>query len=152
MPLTATNAALYNELHNDPLKVGYLSWLPNSPGYVAGLLNAETISAPVSTFVNARTILSKLGPSYGPVLDAVQAVGASNSAVKWAMSFMTSAEGIDIGDPVTQAMLDTLAANSVITTAQAAAIKGLATGLISRATQLGIVPNPVSVADIQGAL
>lgn len=151
MPRTTANAALYDEIHNDPLKVGYLSWLPTSPGYVAGLLNAPTRTGIVSTFVNARTILSKLGPSYGPVLDAIQAVGANNSAVKWAMLFMVSSEGIDVGDPVTQGMLDTLATAGAITAAQAAAVKGLAAATISRATELGIIPNPVQVLDVIGA-
>ncbi len=154
MPLTSTNAALYDEIHNDPVALGYAQFLPASPGQVAALLNSLTTGRTgiVSTFVNARTILSKLGPTYGAALDAIQAVGASNSAVKWAMLFMTSAEGIDIGDPVTQAMLDTLAQASVITTVQATAIKNLARTTISRATELGIVPNPVGILDVIGAL
>jgi len=85
--------------------------------------------------VNARTVLAELGMAGAVALDKLEAAGASNAAVKWAVRFLTG-DGLDVGHPVSQAMLDQLAAGGALTTAEAASLKGLALQPQTRAEAL----------------
>lgn len=71
-------------------------------------------------------IMTVLGPVEGAaVLDALEAVSASNSAVKWAM-VMINAGTLDFGLVSTHAMIDTLVAATVISAPDGAALKASA--------------------------
>lgn len=95
--------------------------------------------------VNAATILSELpiaGPVQGGVvLDKLEAAGAQVPACKWASRLLLTEIGINVGDPNTQAMLDALAAGSVLTQAEAAALKALA-----------VQPDPLTLDQVSRAL
>lgn len=130
-------SALKDELTADPLGWGYAGLLPDSPGSVADLLNAPTRSFAQTTFVTARGILADVEDG-AQILDALQAAGAVNSTVKWAMVYLQKDSGVDVGHPRTRAMLDQLAQTGVITQAQADELKALALQPGSRAVELGI--------------
>lgn len=102
----------------------------------------------VSHFASERGILERfpLGPVAGDAmltkLDAFAATAhPMASIVKRAMKFLAQPEGLDIGSPATQGLLDQLAVGGVITVEERAGLKVMAT-----------VPNPVPVADVEIAL
>jgi hypothetical protein len=94
-----------------------------------------------SRFVTARTILAECGANGPSILDALEAASAGNIAVKWALQFLGRDSGLDVGNPVTQAMIDQLVAGGALTGAQGDALKGLAS-----------LPAPVSRSDVELAL
>lgn len=72
-------------------------------------------------------IMTVLGPVGGAaVLDALEAVSATNSAVKWAM-VMINAGTLDFGLPSTHGMIDTLVAGGVLSAADGNALKASTT-------------------------
>jgi len=112
----------------------------------ADALNAIDATKFGERMVTYRAILAEVDGA-GDVLDAIEAAGATNADVKWAMIGI-KADGIDIGHPKTMAMVDALVAGSVLTQAQGDALKGMAPN-ISRATELGL--GTVKVGDVQFA-
>ena len=131
---------LSDEIANDPLGKGYVALLPNQPGAVVNLLNALTETKVKSRIITARGILSDYpgGPAAAAsVLDKLDTAAPSISALKWAWKFITG-DGLDIGTPATQGMLDTLATGSVITSTEATNLKALALQPASRAEVLGL--------------
>lgn len=142
--------ALKTELTTDPAGIGYAAFLPDPLGEVERLLNERTLSASRPRFITARTILAECGAAGPGILDALEAAAAGNSAVKWAVKFLSQDSGIDVGHPNTQAMIDSLATGGALTTDQATALKNLAHQPVSRADVLGF--GTVTVADIRAAL
>ena len=140
---------LRNEVLNDPLARGYATMTPQQ---VAASLNTKNRQVVRSTMANARTVMAKLGPDAGAaVLDKLQAAASQSSSVKWAMSFVTSPEGIDLGNPATRAQLDALAAAGVITQQEATSLKSIAEYTVSRAEELGLSEVlPWQVAHVRG--
>lgn len=68
-------------------------------------------------------IMSTLGPNEGAaVLDALEAVSGTNSAVKWALVLINNAS-LDFGDTATRMMIDSLATAGVFTVAQGTLLK-----------------------------
>lgn len=140
---------LADEIKNDPLGHGYAAHLPDDPQRVVDLLTAQAGTAVKSRFVTGRTILAECDDG-GAVLDALEAAATTNSAVKWAVTFLSKDSGLDVGHPRTQMMIDSLAQGGALTQAQAEQLKALATQPASRADVLGI-PAPTA-RDIIDAL
>lgn len=133
-------SVLSDEIDNDPEGKGYAALIADEPGRVVDLLNAPTESMVKSRIITARGILSGYpgGPANAAtVLDKLDAAAPSIPALKWAWSFIKG-EGLDIGDPATQGMLDTLAGANVITSIEANNLKSLAVQTASRAEVLGL--------------
>jgi hypothetical protein len=111
---------------------------------VVAYLNPTVPKKTVSTFVTARTVLAAYATSTttpgAAILDALNTAAASNSTVKWAMSFVTGS-GLDMGDPETAAMLGLLVAGGALTQPQADALKALA-----------LVDNPIDHLEVGHAL
>lgn len=137
--------ALSAELVNDPYGKGYATLLPDSPGSVAELLNAQTESMPKSRMLTERGILASygLGPVAGSAfldkLDTIAASGAENTApLKRMMKYLYGESGVDIGDAATRDQLDALVEAGGITQVEAAGIKAMAIQPASRAEVLGL--------------
>jgi hypothetical protein len=144
----AQQAALAAEITNDPATHGYGAHLPDSPGIVVDLLNAQTESMVKPRMVTARTVLAECVAG-AAILDKLEAAGASNSAVKWAVRFLGNDGGLDVGNAVTQTMIDQLT-GPVLLAEEGAALKALAMQLASRAEVLGL--GSVSLTDVMRAL
>lgn len=93
---------------------------------IAETMNAVIGQAPGMMMISARTVLAELGHAGAVALDKLEAAGTQSPVVKWAMKFLTTDEGLDIGHPMSQSMLDQLAQAGVLTVAEAAALKALA--------------------------
>ena len=120
---------LQNEITNDPTGQGYLEYLPSSPGKVVELLNAQTTVMSKSRMVTARGIMASygIGPVAGAMfLDKLEVLSASVPALKLAMKFLQQESGIDIGEPATQQMLDSLVGIGGITSAEVSGVKSMA--------------------------
>lgn len=146
--------ALTAELQTDPAGLGYAAWLPESPGYVADLLNAQTSRMTRPRMVTARGIMASygLGPSAGAAfLDKLEALSASVPAIKWALKFLQTDTGIDVGEPATQTMLASLAGVGGITPAEVDSIKAMALQPASRAEILFGLDTRISERDVREA-
>ena len=141
---------LATELTTDPLSRGYAQLIPDSPGVLADMMNAQIYSMPKETRVSARGVLAAYGAAGATILDKLEAVSGSVSSVKWAFNFLKTDSGIDVGHPVTRGLLDQLAASGVLTTAEAQMVKDMALQPASRADILGLPY--VREADIRSAL
>lgn len=125
--------ALKSEIVTDPLVQGYAG---KTPAQIVVLLNTPKFTMAKGRFVTARTVLSEVAGG-AALLDKLQAIGATVSAVKYAMTFLNQDSGIDIGNFATQAMVDQLVTGAALTAAEGADLKGLATKPASRAEVLG---------------
>lgn len=101
-----------------------------------------------SHFASERGVLERFpdGPVAADTLLAkLEAFAATAhplaSIVKRALKFLAQAEGLDIGAPATQGLIDALTASGIITTTER-------DGLRAMATQ----PAPVNVAEVEAAL
>ena len=133
-------SVLSDEINNDPKNKGYAALLPNQPGRVVDLLNALTETKVKTRMITARGILSDYpgGPAAAAVvLDKLDAATETIPALKWAFGFLKTPEGLDIGHPATQGMIDQLSP-SIITPEEAANLKALAIQPASRAGVLGL--------------
>lgn len=130
---------LLSELQTDPASLGYAPLLAadNDQG-VADLLNASQFTVPASRIITARGILSDYpgGPvAAASVLEKLDTAAPNIAPLKWAWAFIKG-EGIDIGHPATHGMLDQLAGLNIITSDEAAKLKGLANAVKSRSEVL----------------
>ena len=94
---------------------------------ITGLADALNAAAPIvasERFVTGRTIMAECADG-GGILAAL-ASAAAIPAVDWALKFLALDSGLDVGNARTQAMIDQLAAGSVLTAAQAEQLKALA--------------------------
>lgn len=135
-----TPTELKAEIETGPLAADLAPFVvAGNDGQVAAILNDKRYTGLSARIVNARTIMAEYpaGPAAAAtLLDKLDSLSASVPAVKWAMGFVR-ADGIDVGHPSTQGMLDQLAAGGLITTAEATNLK-----------QMGVVPK--SRAEILG--
>jgi hypothetical protein len=92
---------------------------------LAAELNLEGLMVGAERFVTGRTILAECdeGPE---ILGRLEQAAATSPAVAWALKFLGTNSGLDVGNPRTQTMLDQLAVGGVLTEAQAESLKGLA--------------------------
>lgn len=147
-------AALRDELQSDPEGVGYAAHLPDAPGMVVELLNKPQFLMPKTYMVTARGVISGkgLGASAGAVfLDKLETLIPAVSEVKWAMRFMEGEQGIDVGDPETQAMLSNLIGVAGITQAEIDGIKAMALQPASRAEVLFGANTSVTIDNLREA-
>ena len=142
-------SVLSDELNNDPLARGYAQYIPDNPGALAQMMNAADYTMVKTKFVTARGVLAEYGEAGASVLDKIDAAGASDSAVKWAMKFVTSEPGIDVGHPTTRSLLNGMVP-AVLTQAEADMLLNMAIQPASRADVLGL--GYVTAADVQTAL
>lgn len=140
---------LKEEIQNDPKHMGYAAFYPDCPGTIADMMMAKTLTSVSTRYCNARTVMAELGMAGVAILDALRAASETVTAVKWILPFLTMPDGIDVGNPVTQGMIDQLAVMGKLTTEQATALKGLALQKVSRAQQLGL--DRVTALDVTNA-
>ena len=127
---------LKDELANDPLGIGYAG-MTNAEIEVS--LNTKNRTRLVTTMIGFGKILDALGPTDGAsVLDTLEQIKATNSALKWAWYLLERGE-LDVALASTRGQIDVLASAGAMTTDQAAAIKALAETPCSRAEELGVV-------------
>ena len=132
-----TPAALKTEIETGPLaaEIAPLYAAGNDIAVAAVLNSRRGENMLRSRLVSARAVLGEYpdGPAAAAaVLDKLEAASATVPAVKWVMSFLR-ADGIDIGSPATQGMLDQLAAGGAITAQEATKLKSLGIVPASRA-------------------
>jgi hypothetical protein len=141
---------LRDEIHNDPLGKGYLTHLPDSPGTVVDMLNAQTeVMVKVIKSTTAQA-WAATGP-YAAIVDA-----ANNSTHPCRASCLlirdTLVSGVDIHmerADVAQ-MLAAWAATGVITQEQKSDLITRSTQPASRVEVLGLPP--ATIADVIGAI
>lgn len=129
--------AIRDEVNNDPASRGYAQYWPNSGGMVVELMNDPNGGEMYrSHYVNARSVIKlPLGLSILGKLDAVE---NTNIAVKWAIKFLATDQGLDVGDPVTHATIDSLVTDSVLLQAEGDQLKAMSLLPASRAEVLGL--------------
>ena len=106
---------------------------------IVRIINPDRVAVQ-SRFVTARTVLAEVSGG-AALLDKMQSIGTTQSAVKYAMTFLNQEGGIDIGNPATQGMVDQLVAGAALTAAEGAALKGMAN-----------LPAPVTRSQVEAAL
>jgi hypothetical protein len=141
---------LQTELQTDPLNRGYAQFFSGQLPVIVSMMNDRSYTMVKTKFVTARTVLAEHGEAGATVLDKLDAAKTSDPAVKWAMAFVTSDPGIDVGHPTTRSMLDSLAAANVLTSTEASLLKDMAIQPASRAEVLGLPF--VTITDVVGAV
>lgn len=131
--------------------------MPKDPDYyakdsaIAGIFNAPSGTRLIERFENAIGIMSALGAVTGAtILEKLDQAKASIPALKWAMLAMASDVGVNLGDPETQQMLDSLALAGVLSTNEAESVKALAIQPSSLAYET--VGQQITTADVSIAL
>lgn len=122
-------AALAAEINNDPAGIGYADYVTESPGRIADMMNARTQQMHKPRMVTARGIMASygLGPTAGAAfLDKLQSLSATVPAIRWAMKFLESEAGIDVGESATQLMIASLVSVGGISQQEVDAIKAMA--------------------------
>lgn len=102
---------------------------------IAEAMNKVVGKAPAPRIVNARHVLAELGMDGAVALDKLESASITNPVVRWAVKFLTG-EGLDVGHPMSQSMLDQLAQAAVLTRTEADALKALALADQTRAEAL----------------
>ena len=142
--------ALRAEIDNDPESLGYASHLPDSPGAVVDLLNANSTTM-VKAIKSSTAMMWAAGGAYSTIVDASNNVNhparASCLVVREAF---TSGQDIHLELQPMRDMLNGWVATSVITQAQHNALIALATQPASRAEKIGL--GCVTEADLRTAL
>lgn len=152
-------AALAAEIDADP---ALAATLPGEPGHAVARLNAPEHEMVRSRFVTARTVIAELGTDGAMAMEKLVRFGALapledeaaerlRATTRWAMVFVASEGGLDLGHPTSQLLLDALAAAHVLDEAEAAALKSLALRPASRAEQLFGEGATVTEADLRAA-
>jgi hypothetical protein len=135
-------AVLAAEINEDPLTLGYASHLPGDPQRVVDLLTEQKYSMVKSRYVTARTIMAECEDG-AAILDALQTLSGTISAVKWMMTFLQQNSGIDAGHPKTQKNIDDLAATGKLNGAYANELKQIAVQPAARFEVIG-TPEPTA--------
>lgn len=148
-------AQLKAELQTDPAGLGYAAHVPHAPGTLADLLNAQSATMAKPRMITARGIMASygLGPSAGAAfMDKLEVLSAGVPAIKWAMKFLQSESGIDVGEPATQAMLASLVGVGGVTQTEVDGVKAMANQPASRAEVLFGAGSQITEADVRAAL
>jgi len=146
---------LKTELQTDPAGLGYAPHIPHAPGTLADMLNAQSATMAKPRMITARGIMASygLGPAAGAAfMDKLEGLSAGVPAIKWAMKFLQTEAGIDVGEPATQLMLTSLIGAGGITAAEIDGIKAMALQPASRAEVLFGAGTQISEADVRAAL
>jgi hypothetical protein len=127
---------LIEELSDDPLARGYQAM---STDQLLASLTAVDRQITVETVITDRTLYSRLGPVMAEsILSKLEAASATDSTIKRAVNWIEARDGFNIGDPISQAMVDQLVAGGLFSPEEGAAIKGLAVRTMSRSEELGL--------------
>jgi hypothetical protein len=131
--------------------------MPKDPDYyakdsaIAAIFNTSSGTRLVERYENAIGIMSALGAVTGAaILEKLDQAKAGIPALKWAMLAMDDPQGVNLGDPETQGMLDGLVVANVITQTEADAIKALA--ILPSSLAYETVGQPITAADVSIAL
>lgn len=141
---------LRDEIHLDPKAKGYMALLPESPGTVADMLNAQT-----ETMVKAiRTTTGQAwaaGGPYAAIVDASNTVGhpCRASCLVLRESFSSGVD-IHMERADVQSMFAGWVTGGLITTAQRDDLFAKATQPASRMEVLGLPP--ATILDVIGAM
>jgi len=107
--------------------------MPYDPDYaqkdaaIAEILNRPAGTRLVERYENAIGLMSAIGSGTAAIiLEKLDLAKSSIPALKWAMFAIQSDRGINIGDPETQTLLDTLATNNILTETERDLVKNLA--------------------------
>lgn len=125
---------LHDDIVTDPVLFAYPATSDGAYA-IAEAYNVVVGKAAAPTVVTARTVLAEMGMAGAIALDKLEAAGSSNPVVRWAVKFLTG-EGLDVGHPMSQSMLDQLAQAGVLTRTEADALKALALADQTRAEAL----------------
>lgn len=132
-------SVLGDEILNDPKGKGYGALIENEPGRVCDLLNAKTETGIASRRITSLTILAEADPVVGPsALGKLRAANPPQEALTTALMWLDKPEGLDIGNPRTQAQLNVHVTQGIITQPEADELKNLALQPMSRAEILGL--------------
>jgi len=146
---------LKTELQTDPAGLGYAAHVPHAPGSLTDMLNAQSATMAKTRMVTARGIMASygLGPAAGAAfLDKLEVLSAGLPAIKWALKFLQTEAGIDVGEPATQLMLTSLIGIGGITLSEVDGVKAMALQPASRAEVLFGVGVQITEADVRAAL
>lgn len=146
---------LKTELQTDPAGLGYAPHIPHAPGALAELLNAQSATIAKLRMITARGIMASygLGPVAGAAfLDKLEALASSVPAIKWAMKFLQTEAGIDVGEPATQGMLTSLIGVGGINANEVNGVNAMALQPASRAEVLFGAGVQITEADVRAAL
>lgn len=128
-------------LTTDPDNLGFAPLiLAGNDGEIAALINTQGTKMLRTRIISARGVLSDYagGPAAAAdVLDKLETLSASVPAIRWVMTFL-KAEGVDIGHPATQGMLDQLAAGGALTKAEAKNLQALGFATCSWGEKAGL--------------
>ncbi len=139
-------AALKHEIEIDLLGRGYASMTDQQ---IADSLNTADRTTIVPTVVGALGIMRLVGPTMGArILDKLETASANDSRLKWFLREL-SAQGVDLGHPITRATIDGLVVAGVLTQTEADALKRAAERTVTRAEELGL--GVVRAGDVQAA-
>ena len=148
-------AQLKTEMQTDPAGLGYAAHVPHAPGSLADMLNAQSATMAKPRMITARGIMASygLGPAAGAAfMDKLEGLSAGAPAIKWAMKFLQTDAGIDVGEPATQLMLTSLIGVGGITADEVSGVKAMALQPASRAEVLFGVGVQITEADVRAAL
>lgn len=147
-------ALIQAELLNDPTQQGYGPHIPDGPGHLVELLNAQTTTMVKERFITARTMLAVLDPiAAATALEGLEQAASVNPVVKWGMKFLMSDPGLDVGHVNTRMLLDALVQQGVLASESVDTIKALAQLPASRAeVVLQRAGAAVTEADVRAAL
>lgn len=131
---------LSDEIDNDPTGKGYASFLPNQPGHVVDLLNAQTETMHKMRLVTNLTLSSVLGATLArSIRTKLIAFAQADIIVADFVKAMETQPGGNLGDPETTKMIDYLmTVPDGFTLEEAAALKSMSLQPASRAEVLGL--------------
>lgn len=148
---------LNTEITTDPMGLGYATWLPDSPGTVADLMNAKTFLLPKSIMVTEIEVIGlypdgvTVGDQVLAKLEVYAAAGQIlSSVVSRALRAIKQPQGLDFGTQGVQEMLTVLGDQGVLTVDEATKLKSIANQPASRAEVLGI--ESVSIEQVIGEI
>lgn len=125
--------ALKTELDTDPLARGYVDMTDEQAA--DDLMEKRYVGEKRATYMS---IAADLGDAVARSLINAVDSASTDVLVSEATYPIRHKEGVNLGDPVTRGMLDQFVANGLLSSDDAAAIKGLAENLRSRAEQLNL--------------
>ena len=139
-------AALKTEIEAGPLATECAGGTDEA---IAAILNRSDIIAACERFVSARTILAEVSAG-AAILDKLEVAATTIPDVRWAMKFLQTETGIDVGHATTRAQIDALVTAGVLTDTEGGALKNLALKECSRAEIAGF--GTVTAGDVSRAL
>lgn len=113
---------------------------------IAAILNAKTVEGLVPTWIQARTLASKFGPSVaGQVIYGLQQAvagmtGADRATYTLILDWLTNpaSEGVDVGDASTRASIDAMVGAGLVPAELGEAVKSMAIIRVPFAETIGI--------------